>query len=271
MGKSITNIEPPTTSFVDYYKSNPNNISYWYPRIKNCGIPTPETLIFEVPDEVARAYFMDKPNECMNTILKFVEDVLIPGIPNTMWDLFIKNGSFSNKYDFSTCHCRRHKFEIARNIIEQNYMAEMVGAGGLSEIAVREFIGSYRYVHENIPCIYNGMPLRPEFRVFYDFDSKSVLYSVNYWDYDYCHEEICKNKTDQIIFDNCRKQLESFFETHKNKVEQLINESSINSADLTGQWSIDIMYDAENDKYWLIDMAVAQASAYWNPTCLQKE
>lgn len=31
---------------------------------------------------------------------------------------------------------------------------------------------------------------------------------------------------------------------------------------LTGQWSVDVLMD-EREKFWLIDMAIAQRSAYW--------
>lgn len=35
------------------------------------------------------------------------------------------------------------------------------------------------------------------------------------------------------------------------------------NVDLTGKWSVDIMYDEETDCYYLIDMAIAEQSTYW--------
>lgn len=34
---------------------------------------------------------------------------------------------------------------------------------------------------------------------------------------------------------------------------------------LQGKWSVDIMWDEESGSYYLIDMALAEESAYWNP------
>lgn len=246
---------------LNQYKKNVNNISYWFPKIKDCGIKVPKTLIFQVPEEVTKAYFMDKEDENIHTVLKFVEEDIIPSIPIDMFFLFVKNGTFSNKYDFSTCRVRKNSLEMTRGIIEQNYNAEVYGAGGLTEIAVREFIGSWQAVNSTL-CIYNGMPLRPEFRVFYDFDSKEVLYSVNYWDWDYCYENIKNNVSDGVIYKEAYPELMSFFLTNKDKVEDMVKKAMEN-VDFFGKWSIDIMYDKESDTYYLIDMALAEQSAYW--------
>ena len=251
------------SEFLDYYKDNKNNLSYWFPKIKDCGIEVPETIIIDTPEEIGKAYFMDKQNEDMNTVLSFVEDTILSKIPNNMYFLFMKNGTFSNKFDFRDCKVRRNKLEIAKALINQNYFAEMYGAGGLSEIVFREFIGSYSYIDKNIPTIYHGMPLRPEFRVFYDFDNRKVLYSANYWDWDYCYETISnQNVTDKIVYEHRYPAIKAFYEEHHKEVEDKVAEC-MKSVDLTGKWSVDIMWDEESKIYYLMDMAIAEDSAYW--------
>ena len=80
--------------------------------------------------------------------------------------------------------------ELTDAIININYAAMCCGAdmgGGCNELVVRE-----RILHDArvTPCIYSGLPLRSEFRVFYDFDLKKVLFTANYWEYDYIYEHL---------------------------------------------------------------------------------
>ena len=54
------------------------------------------------------------------------------------------------------------------------------GAATTNEWVVREFIKD----KENNPCIYKGLPLHTEYRVFIDADTKEVLGINPYWDPD---------------------------------------------------------------------------------------
>ena len=249
--------------FLEYYKNNKNNFSYWFPKIKDCGIAVPRSIIVQVPEEVGKAYFMDNRDKDQETVLNFVKNVIKEHIPKDMFFLFMKNGTFSNKFSFNQCKVRKDPIEITSKLIEMNYSAEMLGAGGLSEVVFREFIGSYHYIDTHIPCIYNGMPLRPEFRVFYDFDEHKVLYSVNYWDYDYCYDSISRNITDKIVYIERYKYIKNFFDAHQQEVEKMVKNNMYDNNEFTGKWSIDIMYNEEDDTYYLIDMAIAETSAYW--------
>ncbi len=78
-------------------------------------------------------------------------------------------------------------------------------------MVVRERI---RHDERVTPCIYHGLPLRSEFRVFYDFDLKKVLFTANYWDYDSVYGRLY-DATDKIIFDHERERLESTFKEKK--------------------------------------------------------
>lgn len=125
----------------------------------------------------------------------------------------------------------------------------------MSGFVVRELIKS----SNNTPTIYNGLPLNIEFRVFYDFDSHKVLYSCNYWDYNYCIDYLEPN--DKIVFEHEYKRINEAFLSLQKIVERKI-EDSMKNVELKGQWSIDIMYTL--DEFYLIDMAIARQSAYWN-------
>ena len=137
---------------------------------------------------------------------------------------------------------------------------------------------------EIIPCIYKGLPFRPEFRVFYDFDLHEVLFTVNYWDYEYCRPHLF-DATDKIIFDKMRPYIVHAYDLFKEKVASAVSQAMEGVTDLTGPWSIDVMLEnypisiqeelvkdlsanyylkvEEEPQLWLIDMAKAECSAYW--------
>ena len=135
----------------------------------------------------------------------------------------------------------------------------MFGAGGCTELILREYIPAGEK-----PCIYQGMPLRPEFRCFYDFDQKKLLYTKNYWDWDYCHDAIAEDATDKIVYEKIYPDIEAEYTARLSEVEEMVTKY-MPQVQLSGIWSVDIMYNSADDIYYLIDMAIARQSAYWDP------
>ena len=248
----------------DYYndlKQDVHNVSYWFPKVKDCGIKVPETFIKVIPEELLPHLFMDKPDEDINIIFNWVQSELIPDIPSTLRGLiFVKNGAFSNKFDFNTCSIRSNALELTRAIIEINYASLMFDTGGNTEIVIRKRIP---FDERITSTIYHGMPLRNEYRVFYDFDNRKALYIANYWDWDYCHDAISRNITDKLIYEKVYNSLAEHYVQNREKVMNLVEEH-MKDVDLTGIWSVDILEDECHD-FWLIDMALGYRSAYWNP------
>lgn len=249
------------SSYYDDLKNDVHNVSYWFPKVKDCGIKVPETFIKEIPESLFEHLFMDKPDKDIGVIFKWVQEELIPNIPDTLRGLiFVKNGAFSNKFDFNTCSIRSNVLELTRAIIEINYASLMFDTGGNTEIVIRERIP---FDESKTPTIYHGMPLRNEYRVFYDFDNKKALYVVNYWDHDYCYDAISRNITDKIVYEKAYGPLSEHYMHNKEKVMSLINDH-MKDISLTGIWSVDILEDEVGD-FWLIDMALGYRSAYWDP------
>ena len=248
----------------EYYndlKQDVHNVSYWFPKVENCGIKVPKTFVKEIPVELFGHLFIDHPKEDIDCIYNWVKDELIPNIPDELRGLiFIKNGAFSNKFDFNTCSIRCNPLEITRSIAEINYASLMFDTGGNTEIVIRERIP---YNEQKTMTIYNGMPLRNEYRVFYDFDNRKALYVVNYWDWNYCHDSISRNATDKLVYEKVYNELHVHYLFTHERVLKLV-EDHMQNVDLSGIWSVDILEDEQND-FWLIDMALGHRSAYWNP------
>lgn len=246
-------------SYYQDLKDDVHNVSYWFPKVENCGIRVPQTFIKTVPEEIMFSFFMEKPDD-MDKIYEWVKNELMPEIPMELKGLiFIKNGAFSNKFDFNTCAVVCNALNVTRAIIEINYASLMFETSGNAEIVIRERIDCDT---RKVPCIYHGMPLRNEYRVFYDFDSRKACYIVNYWDWAYCHEGISRDATDKIVYESVYSSLQEHYEQRKDEVMKLV-EDHMKEVDLSGVWSVDILED-EAGNFWLIDMALGYRSAYWD-------
>lgn len=253
----------------DYTREHENDFSFWYPKVKDCGIPSPKTFYTKLPSaeeepeyaiRLYEAFYMEHPQQDEAFVKTYLEDRIIPKLNEEKLNghVFVKNARFSNKFNANGACNLYGLHELYRAIILINYEAMCCGAEGVDEIVVRKFIESD---HRKTPCIYNGLPLRPEFRVFYDFDVRKPVFTANYWDFDYVYQHLY-DATDKIIFYHEHKRIEGAYKKHKDSVQAMVADAMQNVQGLTGQWSVDILIDEEGN-FWLIDMAIAQRSAYW--------
>ena len=237
-------------------KNNPNLISHWHSKIWNVDeLKVPATKIITVPIEVFSVFYEDAVFQKQDIVRTFIDKQVIP-LMGTKSKWFLKNGCFSNKFDFQ--NCITDEFKIFSDFMQIQYASLILETGGLSEIALREIID---WNSHKVATIYNGMPVRPELRVFYDFDRREVLYSVNYWDYDTVFPKL-HDRTDIIVFDKIYKEIKEEIIANIHRIENIV-EKTMKNVDLNGKWSIDILVDDMNN-LWLIDMALAETSYYWN-------
>lgn len=251
-----------SNNFIEFLKNNPNNLSIWFPAVRDCGIRVPGTTVVPIPEELLGAFFMEEEGD-RERIAVFVREHIMPVIERMPGLPFIKNGCSSEKFDFSLC-CPPDKDEktILRSIIEIQYGSLCLDKGGNLEIVIRDRIPS----PERIPTIYNGMPLNTEFRVFYDFDRKTPLYCANYWDWDYCHDAICsRNDHDREAYEARYPALEEEYLRNRERVLSVTGAALSGTKSLRGVWSVDLLLDADGT-LWLIDMAVGPLSVYWDPS-----
>ena len=187
-----------------------NNFSFWFPKVKECGMYVPKTFYAVLPNVQTRqgrmlqeAFFMEQQELDLAYIQKYVDTNILPELTKAglLGHIFVKNATFSNKFSARGSCNLYGTFDLARAISNINYAALCVGAGGTDEIVIRDFI---EYDRDNTPCIYEGLPLRPEFRVFYDFDTQEPLYTANYWAYEHVYPNLYE-ATDKIIFEHERE------------------------------------------------------------------
>lgn len=249
-----------------HYKEDreyPENFSNWYSHILDFGYFKHSNIIANQIFTLEEIKIMRETDNIDEVNWDKIKRILSPTLDkmnkNQVYN--IKNGCFSNKFDFKTCLAT--KDNLAQQLWKINYNSTMFETGGYTELVVREVIPNN---FEN-PTIYNGMPLREEVRVFYNFDKKKIEYIVDYWDYEYCYKNLY-NINDKIIFNWFHNKTEGRKENHQTKLENIktticekMNTLKFDDK-LKGIWSIDFLNEG-NDLY-LIDMARGFRSAYWD-------
>lgn len=240
----------------------PENMSYWFPKLEVAKeedvsrVKLPKTMFKHLDNDFIENY-LDQQHllpedqhkfDYMNNYMKdFVGDFAIG------MDLFMKNGIFSNKFNFPDCHVTNRN-NIGRQLYSINYSATLFGVPTTTEVVFREFIPT----DQNVARIYNGMPLNAEFRVFYDFDQKDVIGVSNYW-----HPDVMLNGLygeDRFVYIKEMNRIADSYNKHKNMVCNEVDKFLSNVEGIKGKWSVDIMM-SDIGELWLIDMGRMNLSA----------
>lgn len=237
-------------------RSKENELSYWFEKTCNLGFRVPKTAILFFSNkeiQLIKSYEWAKLSK--EEITKRAINVLNNSNLNIHDDMFMRLGIASNKFNFESCivHGIDDLYSKLMQLLSE--MIFRIEYNDHVELVLREYIKpSY-----SRPCIYNGMPLNTEFRVFYDFDLSKVLGICNYWDQDTMLDNL-HNSFDLLNFAKVCEEINKDFNTLK---PRLYDEcSKLSKCCLNGKWSVDFMYDGNN--FILIDMAHAECSYYYD-------
>ena len=259
---------------------NKNSMGYWLPKVidditLDGFFRVPKTTIIKVPLPVlqlTRCDYMTLTKSTLEIVDKFVYDVCKLDDSKTY---FIKTGTYSSKFDFRNARVEGKKEvrELGEYLLfihfQANQMASplsqpsIYGASTTNEWVVREFIED----RENNMTIYHGLPLRTEYRVFVDFDSKEVLGINPYWDKEVMNRRFNNPRNnddlhDYVTFNANVDRMMHRYNENRDKVLRYIKKFLDRNESMSGQWSMDIMQNG-ND-FWFIDMADAMGSALSN-------
>ena len=258
---------------------NPTSMGFWLPKIakaiSNTELQIPATTVFKVPLpilQLSRLEYSALTRTTLDIVDRFVKDICDLKEDK---EYFIKTGIFSSKYDFRNCKVTgaSEVRELGEYLLFISHQASQMaapltspriyGAATTNEWVVREYIKDT----EDNPCIYHGMPLHTEYRAFVDFDEKTILGVVPYWEPTIMKTRFEKSSDskdpdkihDSVIYRMHEETLMKRYEQNKGYVAEEVQKLLDTGCDLDGQWSIDIMQNG-ND-FYLIDMATADTSA----------
>ena len=277
-GLDILDLDGLTYKVIDM---NKNSIGHWLPQlIDACEMQVffkiPATTVAKVPLtllQLTRCEYSGLTQTTLNIVDKWAMKAFSLDVSR---DYFIKTGTYSSKFDFRNAKVTSEKEvrELGEYLLFIHHQAlqmasplsepSIYGVSTTTEWVVREFIAD----KENNPCIYKGMPLHTEYRIFVDCDTDKVIGYVPYWE-----PETMKNRFstkddansphqihDYVIYKAHEDVLMGRYEANIQTVLKHI-EALLPNLDLQGQWSIDVMQNG--DDFWLIDMAMAETSAFY--------
>lgn len=267
---------------------NKNNMGYWLPYIaeaaaKHSFFKIPDTTLVKVPPTLLQLTRLEYMTLNPAT-LKIVDDwaMQVFGL-DVKKEYFIKTGIFSSKFDFRNAKVSGEKEvrELGEYLVFiQNYATMLAGplvtdaegrtvsrygAATTNEFVVREYIKD----KEKNPCIYNGMPLHTEYRVFIELDGNGgfeILGTSPYWRKDVMlqrfsqgpDKDSAKMRHDFLVYSAHEKTL---YERYNKNIGRVLEHIAEMAPDIrmNGQWSLDIMQNL--DDFYIIDMATASTSA----------
>src|SRR5699024_8383230 len=193
-------------------RKTPENMSFWLPKLveatNDSVLLLPDTHVIELSCRwwdwlTSDNYTEEKVTEFHNGLVDLIGDF------HEGEKLFLKTGVFSNKFEFSNAVCDEDRSNLGRQFLDMYYTSMIYGADSTAELVVRKYIES----KEDVPTIYDGMPLHTEFRVFYDFDKKEVIGIANYWHPDEMKEKYLNE--DFPIYDSFKDILVEKYEENK--------------------------------------------------------
>lgn len=235
-----------------------NSLLYWYPKISELGIPTPETEIVVLKN--------------LPTLISLCDGDFSPLQPQ--WEeilgkarkigfpLFMRTDEFSSKHNWkNTCYVEKEADlrQHIQTLFEDSYCADILGLP-IRAIVFRKFIPM-----KNMFTAFHGeMPVNPEIRFFVK-DGEVKCY---HW---YWVEDAIENGTreDKLPFDwkdrikNAKRDYLS-----GNDLIWLTNDARKVAKQFDGYWSVDFCLSKEN-RWILIDMALGELS--WHPECEVKQ
>lgn len=261
---------------------NPNSMGNWFPALKSACekegfFKIPDTKIIKVPLPILQLSRLEYES-LTPTTLKIVDEFCMQAFElDVNKSYFVKTGVFSAKYDFRNAKVtgKDEVLTLGEYLLYISNLAVMMmsplnnangysryGAACTNEWVVREFIED----KEGNPCIYHGLPLHTEYRVFIDCDSDEILGIAPYWRPAEMKARFGEEEDrdtpdmvhDYIVYTAHEKTLMSRYEKNKDLVLHHVK-AIIKDIGLHGQWSLDIMQNGED--FWAIDMAQAHLSA----------
>lgn len=230
---------------------NKNSMFYWWPIVKDCGVPMPKTIMIRHEDAFKGKLSYDpidgKPDPAFDEMLEGAKRAAAEiGYP-----IFLRSDGTANKHDWkNSCYVEQENQLRAHicNILEMTAMT-MFGLS-FNGVAIREFLKlNWRFT-----AMHGEMPVAREFRMFVK-DGKLQCWHP-YWP----PASIKKPSIEKWYPVLCELQTIGAVElTHVTELAETIGRV------IDGHWSIDLCQTI-NGEWYMTDMALAENSYHWG-TC----
>lgn len=261
---------------------NKNSMGYWLPALVHACrgqdvFKIPATKIAKVPLsllQLTRKGYEELTRTTLNIVDKWAYEAFKL---DESKDYFIKTGTYSSKFDFRNArvHDPKEVRELGEYLLFIHFQALQMasplctpcvyGVSTTNEWVVREYIED----KENNPTIYKGLPLHTEFRIFVDCDKDTIIGEMPYWEpttmkQRFGHEPDANSPHQMHDYVVYKAHEDLLMERYHNNLGRILHgiHDILPKLDLPGQWSIDVMLNG--DDLWIIDMAIAEQSTFYN-------
>lgn len=229
-------------------RENPTSLCYWWPKVKDLGIPVPRTMILPVDAELFMPVFDGEPlaPAFAESLHKVAADFGFP--------LFLRTDLQSGKHGWKdTCYIPDPaRFE--RNVlgvVEENLLGACSFGPMFEALVFREFLE----LETSFIAFYGDMPVNKERRYF--VRDGAVVCHHPYWP-----PHSIEGHTEDRDWPG---KLAELNEEIGEEVTLLSRYALLVSAALPGFWSVDFA-KAKDGKWYLIDIALGGESYHW-PGC----
>lgn len=233
-------------------------LSYWYPKIKH--LQTPNTVFLEYPLSAHNLYLED--SERPLKFLDSLEDKFDEAKERFGTPFFFRTGQTSGKHDWpNTCSKVIHKNELTDRVNALKVYSAAASISGLptNVWCFREWLD---LKHEF--TAFSGMPIGPEMRFF--VQDSNIIHTQPYWFKDALRGYVDEDYPD---WKDCIEEMRSvqsidFKGAHK-KAKEAACAISHKFKYPESAWSVDVCLTVD-EKWWIIDMAPAEASYFYDPS-----
>jgi len=235
----------------NYVKMNKlNSIFTWLPLVEKV-VPTPRTvLIPEEPKVDPSAALSGRPDAGF----KHLVDAASLTAAKMGFPIFIKTGQVANKHDWkNSCYVTNFD-QIPKAIANLLEFTEMQMFGpSFDGIAVRQFLKlDYRF------HAFNGFPVAREFRFF--IKNGEVQCRHPYWPASSLQEVTSKHWLKKLrAMQGLGSGEQKILDLYSRKISRAVE--SLGAPD--NYWSLDFCIDAEQNNWWLTDMATGDESYHY--------
>lgn len=230
-----------------------NNLSFWFPKIRAAGLPVPETRIVETSLPLMNLLDGEHVDGFDDLVAELQADGHALGYP-----CFLRTGYLSGKHEWSTTCYVESPEVMAQHVVTLVEESAMAGLMGLpvDTWVVRELIPTEPLF---TMLRYSGMPFVPEWRVF--ATGERVTHVQPYWPMDAIEASDPDNEDWRDLVLEARLTMERGF------LRDGLAGLAIDAAEACGgeEWSVDFLWSAVEEKWWLTDMADGARSFRCDP------
>lgn len=243
-----------------YFESmrNKNNLSYWLDKVKNSGFNLPDTIVVPLKPDLAFMIAKQDSIDKVSPLLQeyFLRSKRVRKFFSTYNKIFVKTEISCNKSDFKDCICTD-----INKLGDLFYKTATFGLKQYNLIPTALVLRQYIEPDVDLGTVRNGQAVTSEFRVFYNFTDKRLINIFDYWEVRNPRSYMYSSLKEIQEYTQIRPILDIRFTSLlpyllKDTIPALIK------TNLSGIWSLDFMYN--NERFYLIDMALGQNSYYFD-------